>query len=91
LVELVGKGKQLVTVEDHSLTGGFGSAVLEMVHQGFAAGKLQGSYKPVVCLGGKDEFIKMDTRALQLSEIGVDATAIVETVSNLRAKKQCLN
>jgi 1-deoxy-D-xylulose-5-phosphate synthase len=71
-------GAPVVTVEDHSVAGGFGSAVLETAQEmGLSA--LQ-----VVRLGiPADRFIAHGSRAGQLAECGIDATGIASTVRSL--------
>jgi 1-deoxy-D-xylulose-5-phosphate synthase len=66
----------LVTVEDHSIAAGFGSAVMEKLSQkGFAA--------KVAALGVPAKPIRHDTRANQLAECGLNAQSIAETVKKL--------
>ncbi len=71
-------GGPIVTVEDHSLSGGFGSAVLEAAQDmGFGSSR-------VVRLGlPTDRFIAHGSRAGQLAECGIDATGIAATVQRL--------
>ncbi len=86
IVALVMEGTHIITVEDHTLAGGFGSAVLEA-----AAGKtLKGDCSAVVptrgtiiTLGAGDYFIGVDSRAAQMDEIGISAAKIAETVEKL--------
>lgn len=76
------EGKTIITVEDHSVACGFGSAVMEAI-----AAKTQqsGGEKTgkVICLGGPDEFIKSAKRNVQLEMMGVTAERIVEVVRKL--------
>ncbi|MCC6677447.1 MAG: 1-deoxy-D-xylulose-5-phosphate synthase [Phycisphaerales bacterium] len=60
----------IITVEDHSIIGGFGSAVLE------AAQELGLDASRVVRLGLPDSWILQDSRAQQLAEVGLDAAGI---------------
>jgi len=71
-------GGPIVTVEDHSVSGGFGSAVLETAQEmGQTAGR-------VVRLGmPTDRFIAHGSRPGQLAECGIDATGIAATVQRL--------
>ncbi len=71
-------GGPIVTVEDHSVSGGFGSAVLEAAQDmGFGSPR-------VVRLGlPTDRFIAHGSRAGQLAECGIDATGIAATVQRL--------
>ena len=82
-VTLLEQGKTLITVEDHCLAGGFGSAVLEM-----AAGKMSdadsdsfGEIKGrVITLGRGDEFVPVAKRDVQLSMMNISAEGIVGAV-----------
>jgi 1-deoxy-D-xylulose-5-phosphate synthase len=69
-------GHPVVTVEDHGLEGGFGTAVLERAAQlGLAANLL-------VRLGlPPDRFIQQGARAAQLSEAGIDALGIARVMA----------
>ncbi|UCE62319.1 MAG: 1-deoxy-D-xylulose-5-phosphate synthase [Phycisphaerales bacterium] len=71
-------GKPAVTVEDHSVAGGFGSAVLETAQEmGLDASR-------VVRLGmPADRFIAHGSRAGQMAECGYDATGIASTIQRL--------
>lgn len=60
----------VVTIEDHSVVGGFGAAVLEAAQ---AAG-LDASR--VTRLGLPDHWIYQDSRAKQIAEVGMDAPAL---------------
>ncbi|MBC8470508.1 MAG: 1-deoxy-D-xylulose-5-phosphate synthase [Planctomycetes bacterium] len=77
IVSLPDKGKVVITVEDHALACGFGSAVLEL-----AAAKNR-SIKAIRVLGVPDRFIGHDSRSHQLMEAGINADKIVETVKEM--------
>jgi 1-deoxy-D-xylulose-5-phosphate synthase len=63
-----------LTVEDHSLQNGFGSAVLEYaVEHGL-------STQNVTCLGMPDRLIAHASRRQQLTEVGLDPTGIARKV-----------
>ena len=65
----------VVTVEDHALMGGVGSAVLEMIEaEQLPCGK-------VMRLGIPDEFITYMSREQQFQSIGIDGQSIAETVA----------
>lgn len=81
IVSLAGKGKAIITVEDHSTACGFGSAVLEAMT---AAKVLK---KPIITIGAPREFIKHDSRTRQLSYMGVSAEKIAQTAKTLIAKE----
>ena len=74
---LLRRGKRIVTVEDHAVACGFGSAVLEM-----AAAK-GCSPNNVRVLGAPRRFIGHNSRDAQLTEAGVDAGSIAETVRKM--------
>lgn len=64
-------GAPVVTVEDHSVAGGFGSAVLE------TANRLGLSTDTVIRLGmSEDHFYPQGSRAGQLAEAGIDSAGI---------------
>ena len=84
LVELLGKGKDLITVEDHRIACGFGSALLEL-----SAAKLPKRQRGrLVILGLEKRFIQHDTRASQLKQAGINADKIEETVRKMCKKRR---
>ena len=79
LHEVFSKFKAVVTVEDGSVQGGFGSAVLEwMVDQGYSVS--------VKRLGVPDKWIEHGTQAELYNECGYDAAGIEEPAVELIAK-----
>ena len=71
-------GGPIVTVEDHSVSGGFGSAVLETAQEmGSASTRIARLGMP------SDRFIVHGPRGGQLAECGIDATGIAATVQRL--------
>jgi len=71
VADALGSGGPVITVEDHSVAGGFGSAVLE------AARELGLSAANLTMLGlPEDRFIPHGSRAGQLVEAGIDAGGI---------------
>ncbi len=64
----------VVTVEDHSIIGGFGAAVLE------AAQEMGLDASRVVRLGLPDSWIIQDSRSKQLAEAGIDAAGIARAL-----------
>ena len=72
------EGSPVVTIEDHSVVGGFGSAVLETA-------QTLGVTSPSVARLGMpaDRFIPHGSRAEQLAECGLDAIGIAAAVQNL--------
>lgn len=69
ILQLAQQQRRLVTVEDHVITGGLGSAVLELVSD-------VGISIPVKRLGVKDEFIEHASRAQQLTMCGLDEASL---------------
>ncbi|MBX3355235.1 MAG: 1-deoxy-D-xylulose-5-phosphate synthase [Phycisphaeraceae bacterium] len=74
LKSLLGKGVPIVTVEDHSVRGGFGSCVLEACNEHGLDTRL------VTRLGLPDSWIYQGERREQLTEAGLDAPAIARTI-----------
>jgi 1-deoxy-D-xylulose-5-phosphate synthase len=73
-----GAGRPVVTVEDHSVQGGFGSAVLEVAQeQGLATGPMRRLGLP------GDRYVAQGSRSGQLAEVGLDATGIASAVAEL--------
>jgi len=78
VIDACESGAPVVTIEDHSVCGGFGSAVLE------TAQELGLRTDCFVRLGmPADRFIRHGSRAGQLAEAGIDATGIASTVQTL--------
>jgi 1-deoxy-D-xylulose-5-phosphate synthase len=71
-------GKPVVSVEDHSVTGGFGAAILE------TAQEMNLSASAMTRLGiPSDRFVAHGSRSGQLSECALDATGIASAVQQL--------
>jgi 1-deoxy-D-xylulose-5-phosphate synthase len=69
------RGAPLITVEDHSVAGGFGSAVLE------CANRLGLPTDAIVRLGhAENVFYKHGSRAGQMADAGIDAAGIAAAV-----------
>lgn len=77
LRDLLERGVPIVTIEDHSVIGGFGSAVLE------AASEMGLDASRVRVLGLPDQWIMQDSRNAQLAEVGLDAPGIVRSIRHL--------
>ncbi len=68
------KTRPVITVEDHGLAGGFGSAVLEMAQShGLDA-------RRITRLGLPDRFIEQNSRQGQLEEVGLSRRLIAEHI-----------
>ncbi|MEH6575984.1 MAG: 1-deoxy-D-xylulose-5-phosphate synthase [Amphritea sp.] len=76
---LVAEHPVIVTLEDHAIRGGAGSAVSEYLH---AAGYTN----QLLCLGIPDRWIEHATREQQLVECGLDYQGIVQAISEVTAK-----
>jgi len=74
---LLKRGKKILTVEDHFVSCGFGSAVLELA----AARGCPSS--DVRMLGAPRSFVRHNTRQAQLSQTGIDAESIAETARKM--------
>jgi 1-deoxy-D-xylulose-5-phosphate synthase len=69
-------GGPVLTIEDHSIAAGFGSAVLETTRQLGIAGDVRMLGLPI------DRFIAHGSRAGQLAECGLDAAGIAAAVKD---------
>jgi 1-deoxy-D-xylulose-5-phosphate synthase len=88
IVELMGAGKPVITVEDHGVACGFGSAIME------AAGQHSGGFVPrrdggaIRILGAPKRFVRHDSRTNQLMEVGINADKIAEAVYQILNRRQ---
>ncbi|MBK6341770.1 MAG: 1-deoxy-D-xylulose-5-phosphate synthase [Flavobacteriales bacterium] len=81
LHEVFSKFKHVVTIEDHALHGGMGSAVLEfMGDHGYSA--------QVKRLAIPDKFIEHGTQPELYRECGIDDIAVVEAVKEMLGEKR---
>ena len=77
LKTLVSKGIPILTVEDHSIRGGFGSCVLEACNEhGLDARQIHRLAMP-------DSWVYQAERSEQLAEVGLDASSIASKVRAL--------
>jgi 1-deoxy-D-xylulose-5-phosphate synthase len=77
IISLLERGKGLVTVEDHAVACGFGSAVLE------SAAAKGCSAESIRLLGSPRKFIGHNARDVQLMQAGANADKITETVRKM--------
>jgi len=78
LARIFKKYKRIITLEDGTLSGGFGSAVLEEANrQGFAG--------QAICLGMPDEFVPHGSVSELYRYCGIDAEALLAAISNRKA------
>jgi 1-deoxy-D-xylulose-5-phosphate synthase len=76
------RGIPLITIEDHSIVGGFGTAVLE------AAQEMSLDASLVTRLGLPDSWIYQDSRAKQLAEVGLDVAGIAKAIRDAAALRE---
>jgi len=76
IVALARRCGALVTLEEHSVSGGFGSAVLEAL-------AAAGVSVPARCLGIPDRLIEHGNSATILSSLGLDSAGIARAVASL--------
>ncbi|MCP4836614.1 MAG: 1-deoxy-D-xylulose-5-phosphate synthase [Phycisphaera sp.] len=74
LVELLGSGVRVFTVEDHSVKGGFGTQVLE------AANRLGLDSRLVTVCGMPDGWVYQGARTEQLAEVELDVTSLARKI-----------
>ncbi len=72
--DLISRDIPLLTLEDHSVVGGFGTAVLE------TAQSIGLKTTGIVRHGIPDHWITQDSRANQLAEVGLDADGIARMI-----------
>ncbi len=86
IISLPAQGKGIITVEDHGLACGFGSAVLELAAQKITNGKIA-----IRTLGMPRSFLRHDSRSAQLGQAGINAENIAqaarEMLSQLNRRK----
>jgi len=79
--ELAGTHSTLISIEDHAIMGGAGSAVGEYLHQN----RLQ---VELICLGIPDQWIEHASREQQLQQCGLDIAGISKRVEELLGKRE---
>jgi 1-deoxy-D-xylulose-5-phosphate synthase len=77
IMSLLKQGKGIITVEDHTIACGFGSAVLELAAQN------KQPINKIRILGSPRTFIGHNLRETQLFQIGINSEKIVETVKEM--------
>ena len=73
IMEEVGRGKPLITVEENVLCGGVGSAVMELL-------AAHGASRPILCLGLPDVFIEQGTQNELRAGCRLDALGMAQSV-----------
>ncbi|MBN1973908.1 MAG: 1-deoxy-D-xylulose-5-phosphate synthase [Sedimentisphaerales bacterium] len=77
IISLLKHDKGIITVEDHSIACGFGSAVLELAAQS------KQPINKIKILGSPREFIGHNLRNTQLFQVGINAENIVEAAREM--------
>jgi len=80
LHEVFGKYSKLITVEDGTVLGGFGSAILEFMNA-------HGYNAEVKILGIPDRLVEHGTPRQLYDEIGIDANGIVNAIREMAEVK----
>jgi 1-deoxy-D-xylulose-5-phosphate synthase len=73
IIEIAGTTGRVITVEENSLIGGFGSAVLELLSQNRIVAKVE-------CIGLPDNFIEHGSQELLRTKYELDTTGIINRV-----------
>jgi 1-deoxy-D-xylulose-5-phosphate synthase len=77
ITRLLASARPVVVCEDHSVIGGFGSAVMELASsRGLGAANVR-------LLGLPDRFIEHASRRQQLAEVGLDAPHLAEAMKDM--------
>jgi len=82
ILDLAGKIKRVVTIEEHVLAGGFGSAVLELINDSGLSGCR------VHRVGVNDVFVEHGSQNELRRDYGIDARAVVAAGLTLYGEKQ---
>jgi len=80
LHEVFGKFNKVITVEDGTVVGGFGSAILEFMNE-------HGYKADVKIMGIPDRLVEHGTPKQLYDEIGIDANGIAHAITEMAAVK----
>ncbi|HOU98535.1 MAG TPA: 1-deoxy-D-xylulose-5-phosphate synthase [Bacteroidales bacterium] len=80
VAEACNRYSTILTVEDGSIMGGFGSGILEIMQE-------KGFKNNVIRLGIPDKFIEHATQSEQYEECGYNTAGIIKVVENILEKK----
>jgi len=87
IISLLDEGKGIITIEDHLMACGFGSALLELAaetdNQTARTRDKQESHNAIRLLGAPRTLIGHDSRGAQLMEAGVNADKIAQTAKEM--------
>ena len=77
ITDLAGHVKNIVTVEENVLTGGFGSSVVNLLNE---SGKNDVTIK---CIGIPDEFVEHGSQSILRAKYGLDAAGIARQIQEI--------
>ncbi len=77
ITDVAGRIKRLVTVEENTISGGFGNSVVELLQQSGI------SDVQIKSIGIPDEFVEQGSQAVMRAKYGLDAEGIVKQVLEL--------
>jgi 1-deoxy-D-xylulose-5-phosphate synthase len=80
ICDLARRSKQLMTVEENMIQGGFGSAILELLHR-------KNILLPVHLVGVPDQFIHHGLPQIQRATLGLDSDGILASMRHLLSSK----
>ena len=80
--DLIARDIPILTLEDHSIVGGFGTAVLE------SAQSMGLNTSRIVRHGIPDHWITQDSRASQLAQVGLDGDGIARMIRHAYAPRE---
>ena len=81
ITDLAGRIKNIVTVEENVLTGGFGDSVIKLLEEsGICDIRVRS-------IGIPDEFVEHGTQAILRAKYGLDAAGIVRQVAEMLSRK----
>ncbi|MCA8961975.1 MAG: 1-deoxy-D-xylulose-5-phosphate synthase [Planctomycetes bacterium] len=77
LREIASEDRRFITLEEHAVRGGFGSAILETFHEH------ELPFRTIATWGIPDEFISFGSRDLLLRDLSLDRAGIVSRIRSL--------
>lgn len=83
LLEIAERFDRIITIEENSINGGFGSAILDYLNELDYRGRL-------LRLAIPDRFVQHGSRKLLLAEVGLDDNGIYRSIMNMLKPKRSL-
>ncbi len=86
VIEAAQKADFVITLEDHGINGGFGSAILNEYNRKILekAESFNGTAGKIITLGAPDRFVPAASRADQLDEMGISCDKIANLIRDLK-------